>query len=165
MIDLVFAWAFMALGSMVLLRLTWQDLFNNRMVDQRQVYFILGMSSLIVVVSMINVGAIYVTIAIVLSVLVGGFCSKTMGLGIPDTQLISCFFLLFSMAGFWLSSIFTATLLITSLLYYAYNKLLCKTLPQPYLPVILISWTLTWVVFYNPQIMVYLFSFLPFKLL
>lgn len=151
----------MVIGTLTLLKLSWQDIFNKRMVDERQIYLIIGGVSVLVFVEVLHTSILLFVVSLVAGILVSIFCERTMGLGEADPKLILYMVLLFGMFMLQLAGIFVVVLLVTSLLYYAYNKLLCKTLPQPYIPIILIAWLVTWLILFNPQLLLWI----PFKVL
>lgn len=147
--------------SLPLLKLTWQDVYNKRMVDERQVYFIMGAISLMFLLRTYEVGFFKFAYLLIASLILSQAFHHQLGLGSPDTSLIQLFVLLFSLYEWQLGVLFVAILLITTLAYLGWCKLLCKPLPQPYLPVILITWALTNLLMFNPA----WFSVLPFKFL
>lgn len=143
MIDSVLVVGVFVLVLFCLVKLTWQDIHNNRLVDERQVYFILGAMGIGVFVATYNSGFLpllaKLAIAITIS-LVFGLCLK---LAQVDSELIAGMALLFLTYNMRTGMVFTITLLTTSVLYLGYNKLLWKPLPQPYLQVILVTWIIT----------------------
>lgn len=143
------------LGVFSLLKLSWQDVFNKRMVDEREVYFVLGICSLVVFT---QVGFMLITqmlVRIFAAAVLGGVFTNTLKLAGVDTKLIIAMFTLFFMDEWGVGLAFGGILLITSLVYFVYLKLTWKPLPKPYLPVILIAWVLTFAfrLYYLPMLL------------
>lgn len=159
--ELVWMLSLALIGFFTLVKLTWQDVYNDRMVDMRQVHFLLGAISLMVFVMTYNQGFFSFLLKFGGSILIAFVFTKGLNLGEPDRDLITAMILLFAMYEWQLAGVFSVILLISTILYLGYKKLTWKKLPQPYLPVILVTWILTNVIMFFPTVL----NFLPFRIL
>lgn len=132
-------WAY--IGTFYLLLLTYQDYKNNRMVDDRRNWFMLGIS-----VSLIS--HTYTTfwyklaLSIILIVLYI-FMRKIKALGEADTNTYSWIFLGFGLINPYYLMLFTGIFIVLTLLYTILKKIFKIQQPVQFYGVLLISYSIS----------------------
>lgn len=129
------------LGLVPLVYLTYQDLFNNRLVDERQVYYFAGITTVVTAILFTQQGYVYLLSAVGVSVIIMLLFGILLKIEKVDLKLMSSMLTMFWMMNWHLGIFFIGTLLTSTILYLGYNRLVCKPLPRPYLPVLLFTWT------------------------
>lgn len=139
-----FAW----LGTIYLFILTWMDLKNNMRIDDRFNHFMLGIS--ISLYSHYNHGILYGISILGIVLLLRLLLSKMKFVGDGDSNTLMWIFLGLSIINPIHTFFFYILFITITILYRLLIKILKLSMPQPYYPVILLSFILNclWVGIY-----------------
>jgi hypothetical protein len=132
-------WAFF--GTIYLILLSYQDIKNNRNVDERKNYFMFGLT--IALISHINFTLWLVLAYLVIIFILGYLANKVKLLGEADIQSLAWIFYGLMLINVWGLVLFVVIFSIASLTYVLFKKLIVKTdKPSPFYLVILFSYVL-----------------------
>lgn len=133
------------LGTLYLLILTYQDIKNKMLVDDRYNYFMLGAT--IMLYSYYQHTFTYILSLIIIIALLSWFVNKFKLLGSADIKTLSWCFLGLGIIERNMLVFFLLSFMIIQMIYAIINGIWFKQPKVPGYPLFLISFILTWVVF------------------
>lgn len=129
-------------GLFYLLLLTWQDLTNNRLVDDRRNWFMMGVS--VSLISHYTNSLLYFILLIIIIISLVWFFKRFKTIGEADINSIAWIFLGFGIMGLLYLAVFSSIFLVLSVLYGFIKNVIFKYKGfVPFYPVLLFSFSLS----------------------